>query len=319
MPTIAFAGNKTTTFEAMKQFLMDSMKIDLLLTLTPMQGEKHNVAGYKDLRPFAKEYSIPIYHPKSYSLKAAEDQTAHPLKNIDILLVIGWQRLIPEWLLDSLKFGAFGMHGSPEPLPRGRGRSPINWALSEDKKSFTTNLFRYDSGIDSGQIVGYQKFDINNWDDCDSLHLKNRIAMNRLLKIHLPSILNNTAKFTPQDKNISPTYYAKRTAESGRILWDSMDMIRLYNHIRCQTLPFPGAFSHLNGNSEKIHFWKGVPFDSHITWHGTQPGIVVEVFNDGSFLVTVLDGSLRIINYTSFDDKSPRKGHRFHDFPLTNN
>lgn len=280
MALIAFVGSKTTTFECVRTFLENGHTIDLLVTLTPEMGAKHNVAGYMDLRPLAQEHKIPIYHPKSYSLKSIEDREALSDARIDCALVIGWQRLIPEWWLNCLKIGAFGMHGSPEPLPRGRGRSPMNWALLDGKKSFITHLFKYDAGIDSGSIVGIQKFDITKWDDCNTLHLKNRLAMNRLIEQHIDSILNNTVVYKVQPTNIEPTYYPKRTPEDGRVVWEKMDMDMLYNHIRAQTRPFPGAFSYIKKSKEcrVVRFWHGHPFDTHLTYYGVPPGKVVEFF-----------------------------------------
>ncbi len=315
MPKLAFAGTKTTTYECMQGVLQDGYTIDLLVTLTPEQGSKSHVAGYMDLTVFAAKHKIAMYHPKIYALKSAEDQQALLAQKIDCLLVIGWQRLIPAWWLDALSIGAFGMHGSPEPLPRGRGRSPMNWALLQGKTSFLTHLFRYDVGVDSGMIVGMQKFDINLWDDCNTLHMKNRIAMNRLLQVHLPHLLAGTAAYTPQPTDIAPTYYPKRTAEDGCIVWDNMDMETLYNHVRCQTHPFPGAFSYLDGAAQRFYFWKIHPFDSHLIFHNARPGVVVEVFHDDSFLVAVWDGSVRVEEYTSPSGNPPQVGQRFLNAP----
>jgi methionyl-tRNA formyltransferase len=311
MPRIAFAGSKNTTLDCMTQFLSDGFYINLLITLTPEQAIKHEVAGYMDLRPFAQKNNIPVYHPMEYSLKHNSDQEALLSKLIDCLLVVGWQRLIPEWWLTNLTCGAFGMHGSPEPLPRGRGRSPMNWSLLQGKTSFLTHLFKYDPGIDSGGIIGFQKFDITLWDDCNTLHMKNRIAMNRLLKQYLPAILSNTVNVIPQPKDIEPTYYNKRTSEDGFIDWNKMDMMLLHNHIRAQTRPFPGAFSFLEGSNHKFYFWHAHPFDSHLIFYDKKPGSIVDVFSDNSFLVSVWDGSLRVYDYTIPEGEELRIGKRF--------
>ena len=315
MARIAFAGNKTTTYECMKELLTDGSRIDLLITLTPDQGTKNQVAGYMDLRSFADKHCICVYHPEIYSLKSERDRVSILSKNIDCLIVIGWQRLIPEWLLENLRIGAFGMHGSPEPLPRGRGRSPLDWSILNGKTSFLTHLFRYDIGVDSGGIVDFQKFEINPWDDCESLHFKNRISMCRLLKKHLPNILTGKAKYNPQPTDIEPTYFPKRSPEDGLINWMEMDMMGLYNHVRCQTRPFPGAFSFLPGHHEPFYFYRVVPFDGHLIFPDSRPGTVVEVFHDSSFLVAVWDGSVRVIEYTSSIGKVPDLGSRFVDNP----
>ena len=315
MARIAFAGSKTTTLECMRGVLDDGFPIDLLVTLRPDQGDRFQVAGYADLRPFSQQHGIRVYHPQKYSLKSEADEAELTVANIDCLLVIGWQRLIPEWWLKNLRCGAFGMHGSPEPLPRGRGRSPMNWALLQGKTSFLTHLFRYDVGVDSGGIVGVQKFEINSWDDCETLHFKNRIAMNRLLQRYLHRLLAGRADVRPQRTDVAPTYFPKRTAEDGRIRWSNVDMITLHNHVRCQTRPFPGAFSHLDGELERFYFWRAAPFDSHLVYPDSLPGTVVEVFHDGSFLVAVWDGSVRVHDYASPRGCPPVAGQRFCDEP----
>ncbi|MCA9232419.1 MAG: hypothetical protein KDA57_17350 [Planctomycetales bacterium] len=299
----------------MREVIADGHSIELLVTLTPEQGQRAQVAGYMDLRPFACEHGIEVYHPKCYSLKPDEDRNQLLQRDIGCLLVIGWQRLIPSWWLDALQAGAFGMHGSPEPLPRGRGRSPLNWSLAAGKTSFLTHLFRYDAGIDSGKILAAEKFEINAWDDCESLHFKNRIAMNRLLRQHLSQILDGSAVYQPQPDDVEPTFFPKRTAEDGRIEWFAMDMIRLHNHVRCQTKPFPGAFSFLEGSNERFYFWKAAPFDGHMTYPGKLPGTVVERFYDDSFVVAVWDGSVRVTDYTSPNHAVPEIGQRFFDKP----
>jgi methionyl-tRNA formyltransferase len=316
---VVFVGCKTTTLECMAQFLEDGFHIDHLVTLPPELAERNQVAGYLDLSGFASERGIPVYQVNSYSLSSEEDQDYLLELQADLLLVIGWQRLLPAWWLEALSVGAVGMHGSPEPLPRGRGRSPMNWALAQGRTSFTTNLFLYDAGVDSGAIVGSQRFDITAFDTCDTLHMKNRIAMNRLLKAHLPSLIAGTAKLTPQPTDIAPTYYPKRTSEDGRIIWTDMDVGRMHNHVRCQTRPFPGAFSHLDGEAEPFHIWAGAPFDGHLTYAEARPGDIVEIFHDGSFLVALWDGGYRVADYEDRWGGRLRKGMRFMDYPLCEN
>jgi methionyl-tRNA formyltransferase len=140
------------------------------------------------------------------------------------------------------------------------------------------------------------------------------MSMTRLLDEHLGRILDGTVPLVAQDPEIEPTYLPKRTDEDGRIRWDDMIMSRLHDHIRCQTHPFPGAFSHLNGDAERFHFWRGQPFDTHLTDLGTRPGTVVECFYDGSFLVSTWDGSV-LVREVDPGSRPVAVGDRFRDFP----
>ena len=56
----------------------------------------------------------------------------------DIPTVFGGPHVtyFPEEILNTLSIGALGLHGSADMLPKGRGRSPMNWSLIEGKKRF---------------------------------------------------------------------------------------------------------------------------------------------------------------------------------------
>ena len=64
----------------------------------------------------------------------------------------GWQRLIPENIINQIKIAIIGQHGSSEFLPRGRGRS-FKLVYFKDRKRIVWNLFRIVPGIDDGPIL----------------------------------------------------------------------------------------------------------------------------------------------------------------------
>lgn len=292
----------------MSYILRLGYRIDTLITLTPSQGAKVKVAGYYDLNAFAHEHGIKLYYPKKYDLRDEEDRCNIPAMGLDLLLTIGWQRLIPDWLLDSLSIGACGMHGSSEPLPFGRGRSPINWSLIQNKERFITHLILYKPEVDNGDIIDALEFDITPFDTGHTLHLKNMICMKRLLEEHLPSLLSSSIKTTPQSEKRA-SYYPKREAEDGVISWES-STLEIYNLVRAVTRPFPGAFSFLGEN--RVTIWSAIPFDSKIAYPQSLPGEIVELFYDAQFIVKTGDTSLLVLEHEIADRKEIRVGALFH-------
>ncbi len=293
MPRIGIIGAKHTTLDLAYGLRAAGFDIAALVTIDSAIAEKNQVAGYMALEEPFRALNIPVHHAHTYALKAEEDKALCLGLDLDILLVMGWQRLIPEWWLQSLKRGAFGMHGSSKPLPHGRGRSPMNWSLIQDKNIFYTHLFRYLPGVDDGDIVAVQTFDINDFDTAKTLHYKNTTAMIKLCAAHLPSILDGTATYHPQGDE-APSYYPKRTAEDGVIYWS--DTTRdIYNLIRAVTDPFPGAFTELNG--QRINIWAAQPFDTQLRWDNLKPGQIAAVFEGGDFLVKTGNGTLLVTKY----------------------
>jgi len=305
---IAVAGCKDTTLELMNALTEMGFKPGLLLTIDAELAHRNKVAGYTDLKRYAADKNIECYSCSSYSLNDPGDVEALSAYNIKILLVNGWQRLIPVWLLNKLQIGAFGMHGSSRALPYGRGRSPMNWSLIQNKKLFITNLFKYDPGVDDGDIVGTIVFDINEHDDARTMHYKNTLSMIKLLKDNLPGMLSNRYNLQTQ-LDTSVSYYPKRTEEDGIIFWH-LDTEEIYNLIRAVTKPFSGAFTFLS--DEKIIIWKANPFDSRLFDPYIQPGTVLHVFLNGDFIVKTGNGSIIVSDYSSDGRENIIKGVQLH-------
>jgi len=305
---LTFAGCKNTTLECMKAVLDMGVKIDLLITISPETARKNMVAGYYDLRHFTGENNIRTYVSDSYRLKSEEDIKNLSGSDFNIMLVIGWQRLIPEWLLSKLRTGAFGMHGSSRSLPYGRGRSPMNWSIIQNKNMFITNLFRYNKDVDAGEVLDSVIFDINPFDTAQTLHYKNTLAMIKILRINLQNMLENKLHLKPQ-LNIEPSYYPKRTAEDGIIFWDR-DTIEIYNLIRAVTKPFHGAFT-FHGD-KKIMIWKAFPFDTRLFDPEIEPGTLLEIFLSGDFVVKTGSDSMIVTEYEAGADVKIVKGMKFH-------
>lgn len=294
---VCVAGCKHTTKDLILGLKRLGFEIDYCLTLSPDHAQKEKVSGYYDLSDFLETQNIPYYIVDTYTLKSLKDKAFISALNPDMLLVMGWQRLIPDWLLTQLSIGAFGMHGSSKPLPHGRGRSPLNWSLIQNKKTFYTHLFNYHPGVDDGPIVGVQQFDITPFDTALTLHFKNTLSMIKLCHTHLASLLEETAHFTPQPTQ-GASYYPKREAKDGLIYWEDTTL-EIYNLIRAVTTPFPGAFTYLTVENRcyTISIWKAIPFDSTLTWENSKPGEILELFYNGMFVVKTKDSTVLVEEY----------------------
>ena len=300
---IVMCGCAEVGLNMLEYLFSKGVRIDHFVSLTKTQARKNNVSGYVSFEKFAKRYNVPIYYPQRYSLKDSSDLNFFKKHKFDLLIIGGWQRLIPLQVLRQLKIGGLGIHGSSEFLPKGRGRSPINLSLIEGKKRFIIHLFLMTPGTDRGNIIDFDIFDINEWDTCRTVYYKNSIVSKRLLAKNIPRLLSGEVSSLPQKGK--PTYYPKRTPDDGNIDW-TKSVFAIYNFIRALTKPYPGAFSYLRG--KKVFFWSAQPFDTRITYRGkARKGEVVEVFNTGDFVVNCNSGLLLVTHC----NKKVRKGDVF--------
>ncbi len=290
---VGIVGCRHTTQDVLIGLARHGYLIDHCITISPEEAERQGVIGYVELGSLLRDLGIAQTVVDSYSLRATGDRERVLEVDLDLLLVVGWGRLLPDWWLNSLPLDAYGVHGAGKPLPFGRGRSPVNWSIVQGMQMFFTQLFRLEVGIDDGPIVDVYPFDILPYDDFLTIHLKNTEARLKLYLRNLPAMLDGTPQLWSQP-DTPPSYYQKRTEEDDTIDWTDCTNT-IYNLVRGVTRPFTGAFTFLDANPDhRLIVWRAIPFDSHFEWPGSQPGEIVEVFFNGSAVVRTGDTSLLI-------------------------
>lgn len=273
------------------RLITDRIAIDYIVTIDRRMATSAKVSGYAD---FA-DSGIEVRYVHQYSMKSSRDWQMVKELAPDLIVVNGWNRLIPPAILALPRVGCVGFHGSWKPLPFGRGRSPITWSILNDAAQFFLHLFYLDEGIDSGDVIDTVRFDITPHDTCETVHAKVGIVSAALLTKNVPKILGGTASRTPQTG--AATYLPKRTPEEGLIDW-TMRMDEICRLVRAVTRPYAGAFSDIDyqGTPVKMVIWDAVPFSYDIQLEGTVGTIVHEL--DGRPLIKCKDGILLVKEFT---------------------
>ena len=245
------------------------------------------ISGYRDLTSFAADIGCPLIEVSSYELAAEHDRLQLERLNIDLLIVAGWQRLIPEWLIRRCNVGAIGAHGSADGIFGGRGRSPQNWALIGDAKEFFLSIFWIDAGVDSGAIIDTSSFSLTPFDDIRTSYHKASLLTAQMIADAYASGRLIKSNGTAQDQNGS--YLPQRLPQDGAIDW-TRSSDEIYNFARALTRPYPGAFSGLPRGGT-IVVWRARPFD-YACPRRCDPGEIVFVFDSGDLLVACGRGLL---------------------------
>ncbi len=167
----------------------------------------------------------------------------------DLAVVAGWYFLVPPAILDIFPMGVVGLHGSL--LPRYRGGSPLVWAIINGETKTGVTLFYFDEGIDTGDVVGQEAFEILPEDTIDSVYGKASDAAVKLVEKYVPLICEGKAPRVAQEHD-DATQFPPRVPEDGLIDWNkSPEEIR--NFIRAQSKPYPGAYTIIGGRKLVIH------------------------------------------------------------------
>jgi methionyl-tRNA formyltransferase len=272
MMKIAVLGCKGTTLDLINGLHAGRIvEVSLLISVAEDIAERNRIAGYAGgaLRERCLELGIPVHLVESYALTTPADELFFRQSEIDLLVVIGWERLVPTPVLNSLRKFACGMHGSAFGLPRGRGRSPLNWALITGRSRFTTSLFRYSPGVDDGSIIGSRTFEINEFDTIATLHAKNRIVMQQLIQAYVPTIATGDVVLSPQPPG-EPSYYPKRSPEDSGVDW-SQSTTSIYNLVRAVGPPYPPAYCFFD-DGRVFTILEAKPFDTDLFPSGHPRG-----------------------------------------------
>ena len=291
---ITIFGAKDTTYEIIEYIENNLDKIDLIVTIDETVLTHSNVAGFKSLKSLAEKYHIDFFETKDYTMQDHASRSFFENNEFELGISMGWQRLIPDYILKRYKCGIFGFHGSCGYLPYGRGRSPMNWSLINGDSRFIMNLFQYDKAADSPNIFDSIMFEINNFDTIRTLQFKNLLCAKDLISRLLKAYKNNAIMIKTETHDFD-FWYNKRGPKDGKIDF-RLKTREIYNLIRGVTRPFPGAFAYVN--KEKVTIWNAVPFDQLLDFSGYCPGEIIDVF-DGKPLVRTVDGSLMINEYES--------------------
>lgn len=297
--------------------------ISLVANSTPIKGviglaetsTTGNVAGYANAEAFCLQRGILYRSVASYSLIHDDDRRMLEGLDIDVLLIAGWQRLVPDWLIEHCRIGAVGVHGSALGITRGRGRSPQNWALILGKKQFEISIFFVEKGVDCGSVIDTRIFPLLEHDDIRTSYYKASwcVADMFVEAIHSGRLSRGTAQ--PQIHE-DARYLPQRRPEDGAIDW-SRSTKQVCDFVRALTRPYPGAYCSL-GNNE-LHIWVALPFDTGATPSDRTPGEISAILTHGELIIRTGDGYLLVSDYTlqgGGDGALPRHGEVLSSTPF---
>ena len=179
-------------------------------------------------------------------------ETLNAIRKVEpeLAFVVGWSQLVHDPFIALAREGVFGMH--PTLLPRHRGRAPIPWAILSGLARTGVTLFEIvDSTADSGAIVGQVEVEIAPDETATSLFARLADAHVQLVRELVPQLLSRSAPRSRQDPSRASSW-PKRVPADGIIDWETRAPY-LYDWVRAQTRPYPGAFTYIG--DDKVIVW----------------------------------------------------------------
>lgn len=240
---IVFFGATKFSEDILNHLIKNDMKPLCLFTI-PKEFEisysqtKVKNYNYSELETIAIKHDIPCYYVDSANTGKKTIDYFDEIKALkpDIILVLGWYYKVPKEIRNIAKFGAWGIHASM--LPDYAGGAPLVWAIINGETETGVTLFKLDEGVDDGDIIVQKNILIKESDSIKEVYAKATKTSKNILVKALKNIENT--KFIKQNRS-KIKVYPQRKPENGEIDL-SKSSKELYDFIRAQSSPYPGAF-----------------------------------------------------------------------------
>ncbi|HEY5164004.1 MAG TPA: methionyl-tRNA formyltransferase [Terriglobales bacterium] len=168
------------------------------------------------------------------------------------IIVVGYGRIIPQWMRELPPLGNLNLHASL--LPQYRGAAPVQWAIANGETVTGNTAMRIDAGLDTGDILLQQEEPIAP--DDTSLTLAPRLSQKgaALMVESLRALEAGTVTPRPQDDS-KATLAPILTKADGRIDFQRTAQ-EIHNRLR-GFQPWPGAFTTFRGKN--LNVWEARP------------------------------------------------------------
>jgi methionyl-tRNA formyltransferase len=260
---VVFVGAVHEAKPALAELLNSPVEVAEVVTVPRERTTR--LSGYVDLEPLARAHGVHVR--RCENINGAEEVKHLRQLAPDLLVVVGWTRLLGADLLAVPSRGCIGFHASL--LPRYRGRAPVNWAIIRGESETGNTMMYLDVGTDTGDIVDQRRIPIRADDTCASVYTRVAEAGADMLRQHLPGLLAGTAPRRPQG-DADEVALPKRTPAMGVTDW-ARPAHAVHDWIRAQSEPYPGAFTMWRGR--KVMLWTSDEPDDAPS--GAQPGEVI--------------------------------------------
>lgn len=238
---IVFFGCTNFSKEILLHLLENNINISALFTIPEefdisYSDNKVKNYNYFDFTEISKNYEIPLFYVNSTENKISNYKKVIEDIKPDVILIMGWYYMVPKTIRDIAKYGTWGIHTSL--LPKYAGGAPLVWAMINGEERTGVTLFKLDNGVDDGDIIAQSEIKIEFEDTIKEVYDKATIVSKEILYNSLLNIKN--IEFIKQDKS-KIEVYPQRSPKDGEIDLNKSGF-EIYNFIRAQAPPYPGAF-----------------------------------------------------------------------------
>ena len=147
---LVFCGTPQFAVPTLEALLRGEHDIALVVTQPDRPQGRGLMLADSPVKQSAMRHGLRIEQPDKIK-NNVEFRTLLEQLAADAIIVVGYGRIIPPWMLFLPKFGNINLHGSL--LPKYRGAAPIQWAIAEGETASGVTTMLLNEGLDTGDIL----------------------------------------------------------------------------------------------------------------------------------------------------------------------
>jgi methionyl-tRNA formyltransferase len=252
---IGWVGSHFEGHRALEALLEKAVRVEVVITLDEEEMAKRS--GARPYDEICQRHGVPLH--KVRHINDAESVALLNKLSLDVVFVIGWSQIVGPAALGTARIGMIGAHAAL--LPHNRGSAPVNWAIIRNETRGGNTLLWLSEGVDEGDIIDQMEFPITAYDTCATVYEKVADTNCTMILRAVESLAAGRRPARPQPVSDEPLL-PRRRPEHGCIDW-GRDSLEVYNFVRAQTRPYPGAFSRLGGQRYTVWNAAHLPGDPY--------------------------------------------------------
>ena len=244
---IIFMGTPDFAVSALEALCRAGKDVILAVTQPDRQKGRGRKVIETPVKICAEKWGVPVYQP----VRIREAEPIEKIRSLepDLIVVAAFGQILPRELLEIPRLGCVNIHASL--LPRLRGAAPIQWAVINGDHESGITLMQMNEGLDTGDILFQESVPIGPEETGESLYEKLAKLGGEMIVRYLPAIEAGQISPVRQDDEKS-SYAPMLRKEMGEIDW-SKSAEQISRTLRGM-LPWPGAYTTLNGHVLKVFF-----------------------------------------------------------------
>ena len=207
---ILFMGTPEFAGFSLKTLIENEYNVVSVVTRADTKKDRGQKIKFSPVKEIAIENNLPVFQPESLKEENFLDYLSETKP--ELIIVVAYGKILPEYVLDYPKYGCINAHASL--LPKYRGAAPIQYAIKcGDKVSGVTTML-IDKGLDTGDILLKSEVPVTDNDTGGSLH-------DKLMNISgdlLIETIENIGSIKPEKQDNSLATYAPPIKKEDTII-----------------------------------------------------------------------------------------------------